>query len=82
MGWKENEKYLVFKGDADLLPVFLQHWKDFIEEEGKIWEVVFRAPSKLRWPLNGLNKNLTYSQFADQVEVVDCVLYLKATEGE
>ncbi|KAG5999605.1 hypothetical protein E4U54_001761 [Claviceps lovelessii] len=75
MGWNEERRCYVFKGQRRLLGDFLEKTADLLRE-GQMERVQFHAQF-VEQPIEGHNPDLTYDQFADYVEFWVCAVYLQ-----
>ncbi|KAJ4267722.1 hypothetical protein NW762_003837 [Fusarium torreyae] len=75
MGYCREENCIVFKGERGL-------WDDFVEfAEGLAQEqpvtAVIKSQSTVRIPCEGLEFGLSYDNFANRVEVLECAIWIR-----
>ncbi|KAG8350862.1 hypothetical protein FVEN_g11017 [Fusarium venenatum] len=83
MGYCEEYKCVIFKGEAGLLDNFL----DVVESAAAKLEInnttaVLKAPDQIRIPFGGLEYGLKYEEFVDRVEVLQCAMWIRTSPSE
>ncbi|CEI67141.1 unnamed protein product [Fusarium venenatum] len=83
MGYCEEYKCVIFKGEAGLLDNFL----DVVESAAAKLEInnttaVLKAPDQIRIPFGGLEYGLKYEEFVDRVEVLQCAMWIRTSPSD
>lgn len=75
MGYDLVKGCLAFKGQIRLFDKFLEA-ASMAFSKGYV-HMAYVRPRGLHIPIDGLNRGLNYEEFASQIEIVDCLLFLK-----
>ncbi|KAF4961976.1 hypothetical protein FSARC_9906 [Fusarium sarcochroum] len=77
MGYSQKENCIVFKGERGLV----EHFVDFAEgiAQEKSVSLVMKSQSTVRIPPEGLEFGLSYEEFANRVEVLECAMWIRTS---
>lgn len=74
-GYNGHDRCLAFRGQACHYGSFYA-FAQLLVVQGKV-DTFYKSPSEIKFPPEGLRPNLTYKEFAGQVEIVEYAAWLK-----